>query len=191
VAHHAVHLVPINVPWEDHDTILGVLSGIVPEVVVLAGSFQEEVSLMRTRSRWPRTVRVVAAIAAGLGDFFAELGQEAEGVVGPSQWERCVIFPDITGPGSDWFLDSFQRKFGEVPDYIGCRKFRHGTGFVGVHPAVLFPGPREATRRSLSSGLQHVLRKISHRFANRNTDRTQRVAHPLARRPQNRSDIVT
>ena len=126
VAHHAVHLVPINVPWEDHDTILGVLSSIAPEVVVLAGSFQDEVSLMRTRSRWPRTVGVVAAIAAGLGDFSAELGQAAEGVVGPSQWEPDVNFPDITGPGSDWFLDNFQRKFGQVPDYIAAGSFATG-----------------------------------------------------------------
>src|SRR6266704_2761357 len=42
VAHHSVHLVPINVPWEDHDTILGVLFGINPDSVVLAGSFQDE-----------------------------------------------------------------------------------------------------------------------------------------------------
>jgi len=126
VAHHAVHLVPVSVPWEDSDTLLGVLSGIAPEVVVLAGSFQDEVSLMRTRSRWPDTVRVVAAIAAGLGDFSVELEQAAEGVVGPSQWELNATFPDIVGPGSDWFLDSFQRKFGRAPDYIAAGSFATG-----------------------------------------------------------------
>src|SRR5215831_18543878 len=41
VARHSVHLVPINVPWENHDVILGVLFGIAPEVVVLSGSFQD------------------------------------------------------------------------------------------------------------------------------------------------------
>lgn len=51
VARHAVHLVPVNVPSDDHDTILGVLLGIAPEVVVLAGSFQGEVSIpANTRS---------------------------------------------------------------------------------------------------------------------------------------------
>jgi hypothetical protein len=34
---HTVHLVPLNVPWENHDTILGILSDIGPEIVVLAG----------------------------------------------------------------------------------------------------------------------------------------------------------
>lgn len=126
VGHHSVHLVPINVPWEDHDTLLGVLYGIAPEVVVLAGSFPDEVSLMRTQSLWPRTVGVVSAVAAGLGDFSTELGQAAEGVVGPSQWEPGVNFPDIAGPGSDWFLDNFQRKFGRAPDYIAAGSFATG-----------------------------------------------------------------
>ena len=126
VAHHSVHLVPVNVHWEDHATILGVLSGIAPEVVVLAGSFQDEVSLLRSRSGWPRTVGLVAAVAAGLDDFSTELAQAADGIVGPSQWEQGVVFPDITGPGSDWFLDNFQRKFGQVPDYIAAGSFATG-----------------------------------------------------------------
>jgi branched-chain amino acid transport system substrate-binding protein len=126
VGHHSVHLVPVNIPWEDHDALLGLLSGIAPDVVVLAGSFQGEVSLMRTRSRWPHTVGVVAAVAAGLGDFSAELEQVADGVVGPSQWEQGVTFPDMLGPGSDWFLDNFQGTFGQAPDYIAAGCFATG-----------------------------------------------------------------
>jgi len=126
VARHTVHLVPLNVPWENHDTILGILSGIGPEIVVLAGSFQDELSLMRTRSRWTSTVRVVAAVAAGLRDFSAELAQIADGVLGPSQWEPGIGFPDIIGPASDWFLDYFQRQFGQTPDYIAAGSFATG-----------------------------------------------------------------
>jgi len=126
VARHSVHLVPINVPWENHDTILGVLFGISPEIVVLAGSFQDELGLMRTRRRWPSTVRAVAAVAAGLGDFSAELGPIADGVLGPSQWEPGMTFPSIAGPTSDWFVDSFQLRFGRQPDYIAAGSFATG-----------------------------------------------------------------
>jgi len=66
VAHHSVHLVPINVSWDNHDVMLGVLFGISSEIVVLAGSFQDEFGIMRTRHRWPSTVREVAAVAAGV-----------------------------------------------------------------------------------------------------------------------------
>jgi branched-chain amino acid transport system substrate-binding protein len=126
VAHDSVHLVPINVPWDNHDTILGVLFSIGPEIVLLVGSFQEELALMRTRHRWPRTVRAVAAVAAGVGDFCAELGQIADGVLGPSQWEPGMTFPNSAGPTSDWFLDGFQRQFGRPPDYIAAGSFATG-----------------------------------------------------------------
>jgi branched-chain amino acid transport system substrate-binding protein len=126
VGHHTVHLVPLNVPWENHDTILGILSGIGPEIVVLAGSFQDEASLMRTRSRWTSTVRVVAAVAAGLRDFSTELEEIADGVLGPSQWEPGIGFPDIIGPDSDWFMNAFQRLSGQMPDYIAAGSFATG-----------------------------------------------------------------
>ncbi|MGA8619616.1 MAG: amino acid ABC transporter substrate-binding protein [Candidatus Sulfotelmatobacter sp.] len=126
VARHSVHLVPVNVPWDNHDTILGVLFGISPEIVALAGSFQDELALMQIRHRWPSTVREVAAVAAGVGAFSAELAQLADGVLGPSQWEPGVTFPNITGPTSDWFLNSFQKQFGRPPDYIAAGSFATG-----------------------------------------------------------------
>ncbi len=70
VAHHSVHLVPINIPWDNHDIILGVLFGISPEIVVLVGSFQDELSIMRTRHQWPSTVRAMAAVAAPASVIF-------------------------------------------------------------------------------------------------------------------------
>jgi branched-chain amino acid transport system substrate-binding protein len=126
VAHHSVHLVPINAPWDDQDVILGVLAGIEPEIVVLAGSFQDELALMRTRARWPGTVREVAAVAAGVRAFSTELAQTADGVIGPSQWEPGVTLPNALGPTSDWFLNSFQRQFGQTPDYIAAGSFATG-----------------------------------------------------------------
>ncbi len=126
VARHSVHLVPINVPWENQDTILGVLFGISPEIVVLTGSFQDEVGLMRTRHRWPSTVHEVAAVAAGVRAFSAELAPIADRVLGPSQWEPGITFPNIAGPTSDWFLGRFQEQVGQPPDYIAAGSFATG-----------------------------------------------------------------
>jgi len=97
VARHSVHLVPINVPWNNHDVILGVLFGIAPEVVVLSGSFQDELSIMRTRHLWPPTVQAVAAVAAGVRGFSTELAQIADGVLGSSQWEPGATVPNTVG----------------------------------------------------------------------------------------------
>src|SRR6266571_1076939 len=126
VAGQSVELVPINSSLENYDTILRTLFDIDPEVVVLAVTFPDELGIMRTRQHWPGTVRVVAAVAAGIGDFSAELAQLADGVLGPSQWEPGVTFPNVTGPASDWFLDSFHRQFGHAPDYIAAGSFATG-----------------------------------------------------------------
>ena len=97
MASHSVHLFPINVPWDNHDLILGVLFGIAPEVVVLSGSFQDELSIMRTRHLWPHTVHAVVAVAAGVGAFSTELALIADGVLGSSQWEPGATFPNTVG----------------------------------------------------------------------------------------------
>ena len=126
MAGQSVELVPINTSLENYPTILRTLLDIDPEVVVLALTFSAELGIMRTRQHWSSTVRVVTAVAAGIGEFSAELSQIANGVLGPSQWEPGVKFPNIAGPTSDWFLDSFHRQFGQMPDYIAAGSFATG-----------------------------------------------------------------
>jgi branched-chain amino acid transport system substrate-binding protein len=127
VGRHSVHLVPVNVPWDDHETILGVLSGIAPEVVVLVGSLQDELSILRIRDRWPATVHAVAAVAAGVSVFSTELGSIADGVLGPSQWEPTIANnPNILGPTTDWFSDNFEQTFHQPPDYVAAGSFAAG-----------------------------------------------------------------
>ena len=37
-----------------------------------------------------------------------------------------MTVPIIAGPTSHWFLDSFQRQFGQTPDYIAAGSFAAG-----------------------------------------------------------------
>ena len=127
VGRHSIHLVPINISWDDHKTILGVFSGIAPEIVVLVGGFQDELSIMRTRDHWPATVQAVVAVAAGVSVFSTELGSIADGVLGPSQWEPTMTSnPNILGPTTNWFLDHFEQKFHQPPDYVAAGSFASG-----------------------------------------------------------------
>ena len=65
------------------------------DVLLLAGTFEQDVALVRRlRTRPP----VLGAVAAGLGAFANELGRRADGVVGPSQWEEGARFAADTGP---------------------------------------------------------------------------------------------
>lgn len=121
----SVELVPIDLAVESHD-IVRILFEIDPQVVVLAGSFQGELGIMRTRHLWPGTVREVAAVAAGISAFSTEMAQIADRVLGPSQWEPGVSLPNTVGPTSDWFLGNFRAQFGQTPEYISAGSFASG-----------------------------------------------------------------
>src|SRR5262249_20129877 len=75
---HSIALVPMR------DSVLGELCAASPEALILAGSFEEEVGLIRMRHRWAGTIQVVAAVAAGVTAFYEEVREAAEGVIGPS-----------------------------------------------------------------------------------------------------------
>jgi ABC-type branched-subunit amino acid transport system substrate-binding protein len=65
------------------------------DVLLLAGSFEQDVALLRRL----RTRRVmIGAVAAGLGAFADELGRQVEGVLAPTQWEEGLHFAVDLGP---------------------------------------------------------------------------------------------
>jgi ABC-type branched-subunit amino acid transport system substrate-binding protein len=68
------------------------------EVLLLAGSFDDDVAVLRRLRRRPR---VVVAVAGGLREFPEAVGgRRAEGVLAPSQWEEGLrLRPDV-GPRS-------------------------------------------------------------------------------------------
>ena len=66
------------------------------DVLLLAGSFDEDVAVLRRLRSRPRAV---AAVAAGLGEFAAAIGRRrADGVFAPSQWEEGARLRRDFGP---------------------------------------------------------------------------------------------
>jgi branched-chain amino acid transport system substrate-binding protein len=123
---HSVDLVPFHTPFNESHRRFPKLFEFDPQVVVLAASFEDELLVLRTRPRWPGTVRAVAAVAAGTTLFGTRLGAMADQVLGPSQWEPGVSSPNILGPTSEWLVDQFQKQFGAGPDYVAAGSFATG-----------------------------------------------------------------
>jgi len=123
---HSTELVPFEAPLGNSDASVAALLAASPETVVLVGNFDDELMVMRTRPRWPRTVRAIASVAAGIPEFAIQLGQLAEGVVGPSQWEPGVNSRTTIGPSCDWFVEEFQKQSGVIPNYIAAGSFVAG-----------------------------------------------------------------
>src|SRR3989475_2993160 len=101
----------------DVDVLVRELRASQPEILVLAGSFEHEIQIMRVRQGWPASIQVVAAVAAGVHTFHDELGRAAVGVIGPSQGEGQANFPADIGPDAVWFARNFQPQFGCEPEY--------------------------------------------------------------------------
>lgn len=112
------------------EAMVGELRCANPQIVVLAGSFQDEVRFLRTRSSWPGSIRRVAAVSAGIQAFYDALKEGSEGVIGTSQWEPKVAVGKIRGPDSDWFARNFQKRFGRRPDYTAAAGFALGLVFA-------------------------------------------------------------
>src|SRR2546425_9661709 len=53
----------------DVDVLVRELRASLPEILVLAGSFEHEIQIMRVRQGWPASIQVVAAVAAGVHTF--------------------------------------------------------------------------------------------------------------------------
>ncbi len=124
LGHHSLELVTLtsHKPAE----LVRELEARQPQVVVLASTFEEEIHMLESRPLWPDAVECVAAVAAGVNAFPEQLGTVADGVVGPSQWEPSIDFPERIGPGSDWFVPLFQQRFGSTPDYPAAAAFAAG-----------------------------------------------------------------
>ncbi len=77
------------------------------DVLLLAGSFEQDVALLRRLRTRPA---IIGAVAAGLGAFADEFGRRAEGVLAPSQWEEGVHFAVDLGPRSATVLRALRAR---------------------------------------------------------------------------------
>src|SRR5271169_1127332 len=113
----------------DVDVLVGELRASRPEILVLAGDFEQEIQIMRARQRWPASIQIVAAVAAGIHAFRDELGGAAVGVIGPSQWEADAGHLVDIGPDAVWFVRHFRKQFRRQPEYTAAGGFAVGLIF--------------------------------------------------------------
>jgi branched-chain amino acid transport system substrate-binding protein len=89
----------------------------VAEVALLvAGPFEHDTAVVRGLRRRGRSAALLAAVAAGIPAFGQELGEAAEGVLGPVQWWPSATTPEV-GPSGIDFVTHYQRRTGRQPSY--------------------------------------------------------------------------
>jgi branched-chain amino acid transport system substrate-binding protein len=63
-----------------------------------AGSYEHDVAVMRAVAASRLNIPVLGCVAAGVRRFASDLGELAEGIVGPSQWEDSIELEPALGP---------------------------------------------------------------------------------------------
>jgi branched-chain amino acid transport system substrate-binding protein len=95
-----------------------------PEAILGGGHFEDGSTLARQLNEEGIDIGFVALLVAPAIPDFAELGEAAVGIVGPSQWEPNVAFSAETagamafyGPSSQEFLEAYRAAYDEEPSY--------------------------------------------------------------------------
>ena len=81
-----------------------------------AGTFEDDIELIKDIQRLPSRPRVVCAVAAGVREFTEEV-RDAEGIYGVGQWFPGVNPLPRLGPAEADFLNEYSARFGSIPDY--------------------------------------------------------------------------
>lgn len=120
-----VRAIAFDSPLHDARALLGAALADSPDLLVVAGRFEDDVAIIRERPML-ETVGTAACVAAGTDAFHRELGGLAEGVIGPSQWEPHMYERPAVGPSSAWFCSEFRRVFQRDPGYVAAQAYTVG-----------------------------------------------------------------
>ena len=112
-------------PLHDADVVLREAVEPHPDLLVSVGAFEDDLAIARRRTALPRTT-VLALVAAGLSAFGDEMGNLAEGIIGPSQWEPTAGEAPLVGPESTWFTGAFEGAFHRTAEYPAAQAFATG-----------------------------------------------------------------
>ena len=92
---------------------------------VSVGSYEHDLAMMRLAAARHLNIPVLGCVAAGLNRFRDDLGDDAEGIVGPSQWERDFTIRPELGPSSADFIRRVHAT-GETCDYPAAQIYAAG-----------------------------------------------------------------
>jgi ABC-type branched-subunit amino acid transport system substrate-binding protein len=84
--------------------------------LLVAGPFEHDAAVVRGLRDRGQSPALLAAVAAGISAFGRELGEAAEGVLGPVHWWPSADTPKI-GPSGVDFAAQYQRRTGREPSY--------------------------------------------------------------------------
>src|SRR3989304_2026051 len=97
-----------------------------PDIMLGAGRAEDDLILARQILEHRVIAKAIGLVVAGIKHFKEQLGKDAGGFLGPSQWERGIkIKPDF-GPTPEEFFKRFKEAYGKEPDYTAAQGYNIG-----------------------------------------------------------------
>ena len=118
-----------------------------------AGSYEHDVAVMRAVAESRLNIPVLGCVAAGVRRFASDLGDLADGIVGPSQWEDSVELQPALGPTPAEFARRMRAAgAADSPDYPAAQIY--AAGLLTVAALAAAGRPDDAMLRAAFSDLR-------------------------------------
>ncbi|MGA6973948.1 MAG: ABC transporter substrate-binding protein, partial [Candidatus Binatus sp.] len=92
-----------------------------------AGSYEHDLAVMRSVAPSRLNIPVLGCVAAGVRRFASDLGELADGIIGPSQWEDTLELQPALGPTPAEFAQRMRAAgSADTPDYPAAQIYAAG-----------------------------------------------------------------
>ena len=96
------------------------------DVLVGVGRIRNDLLLARQLAESGMAINAVALVVTPIRQFIEEMGDLADGFIGPSQWEASGSYPNTYGPTARDVLESLARQGHQVVDYPMVQSYAAG-----------------------------------------------------------------
>ena len=110
----------------DFAPILNKIVAATPDAVMGGGHFADGQQFAKAMFEKQLAVKSISLLVAPPEPTFAEIGDAALGVIGPSQWEPLAAFTPDYGPTGKDFVDAYKAAYGEEPSYHAAGGYTAG-----------------------------------------------------------------
>jgi len=119
----------------DFGPFINKIAAVQPDAIIGGGHFQDGSTFAKQLYEKKTPVKMIAILVAPAVPEFAQLGDAAAGVIGPSQWESLAKYSPASakeagltwfGPTIDQFVSGYKAKYGYEPGYHAAGGYAAG-----------------------------------------------------------------
>jgi ABC-type branched-subunit amino acid transport system substrate-binding protein len=110
----------------DFSALINEVKLAAPDAIMGGGHFQDGSTFAKQLAEKNVSAKMLALLVAPPEPSFADLGDAALGVIGPSQWEPQAAFTPDFGPTGQEFIDAYKAAYNEDPSYHSAGGYAAG-----------------------------------------------------------------